>query len=134
VSESFELLTGCSRGTIANRLSYWLDVTGPSFNIDTACSSSNFAITEAYKQILSGKCDAAIVASANICLHPHTQMGFYALGAYLLHLQYYSFILYRLFQILSRDSIFKTANIRDLFSFNKYKKAEINSLFISFYL
>jgi len=86
VSESFELLTGCSRGTIANRLSYWLDVTGPSFNIDTACSSSNFAITEAYKQILSGKCDAAIVASANLCLHPHTQMGFYALGAYLLHL------------------------------------------------
>jgi len=116
---------------MANRISYWLDVTGPSYNIDTACSSSNFAMTEAYKQILSGKCDAAIVASANLCLHPHTHLGFYALGAYLLHLQYYSFILYRLFQIcVDRDSLFKTANIRDLFSFNKYKKAEVNSLFI----
>jgi len=78
---------------MANRISYWLDVTGPSHNIDTACSSSNFAMTEAYKQILSGKCDAAIVASANLCLHPHTHLGFYTLGVYLLHLQYYGFIL-----------------------------------------
>jgi len=111
MTESFELLTGCNRGTMANRISYWLDVTGPSYNIDTACSSSNFAMTEAYKQILYGKCDAAIVASANLCLHPNTHLVFYALGAYyyLLHLQYYSFILYRFFQTCADcDSLFIT--------------------------
>jgi len=133
--ESFEILTGCNRSIMATRISYWLDVTGPTYNIDSACSSSNFAMTEAYKQILSGKCDAAIVASANLCLHPHTQLEFYGLGAYVLHLQYYSFILYRLFQTcVNRDSLFKTVNSHDLFNFNKYKKAEVHLLFISFYL
>ncbi|KAM0734474.1 Fatty acid synthase [Formica fusca] len=32
-------ILGCNKGAIANRISYWLGVTGPLYNIDTACSS-----------------------------------------------------------------------------------------------
>lgn len=61
-------------------ISYWLGISGPSYNIDTACSSSNFAMTDAYKLIRSGECDAAIVAAGNLCLHPYINFGFYRLG------------------------------------------------------
>ncbi|XP_077270184.1 fatty acid synthase-like [Temnothorax americanus] len=73
-------MTGCNVSFVANNISYWLGVTGQSLNIDTACSSSNFAIVKAYEQIRSGSCNAAIIASANLCLHPHVQMQFYNLG------------------------------------------------------
>ncbi|XP_011705053.1 PREDICTED: fatty acid synthase-like isoform X2 [Wasmannia auropunctata] len=73
-------LLGCNKAVMANRISCWLGVTGPSYNIDTACSSSHFAMNEAYRQIRSGRCDAAIVAGANLCLHPHTHFGFYTLA------------------------------------------------------
>ncbi|KMQ97230.1 fatty acid synthase [Lasius niger] len=32
-------ITGCSRAMMANRISYWLGVTGPSYTLDSACSS-----------------------------------------------------------------------------------------------
>ncbi|XP_077256657.1 fatty acid synthase-like isoform X4 [Temnothorax americanus] len=70
----------CNRSFVANRISYWLGTTGPSFNLDNACSSSHFVMTEAYNMIRSGNCDAAIVATANLCLHPYINFGFYRLG------------------------------------------------------
>ncbi|XP_071569274.1 fatty acid synthase-like isoform X1 [Temnothorax nylanderi] len=73
-------LVECSKAVMAKRISYWLGIIGPSYNIDTACSSSNFAMMEAYRLIRSGECDAAIVASANICLHPYANYQFYRLG------------------------------------------------------
>ncbi|XP_024878981.1 LOW QUALITY PROTEIN: fatty acid synthase-like [Temnothorax curvispinosus] len=73
-------MTGCNVSLVANTISYWLGVTGQSYNIDTACSSSIFAIVKAYEQIRSGNCDAAIIASASLCLSPHYQLLFYNLG------------------------------------------------------
>ncbi|XP_029159596.1 fatty acid synthase-like [Nylanderia fulva] len=73
-------ILGCSKAMIANRISYWLGVTGPSYNIDTACSSSHFAMVEAYKMIRSGVCEAAIVASSNLCVHPFVTHQFFCLG------------------------------------------------------
>lgn len=70
---------------MANKISYWLDVNGGSYNIDTACSSSNIAMVKAYQLIQSGECDAAIIAAANLCLHPQIQFQFYHLGIYLLY-------------------------------------------------
>ncbi|CAL1672593.1 unnamed protein product [Lasius platythorax] len=70
---------------IANRISYWLGVTGPSYSIDTACSSSShFAMVEAYKMIRSGICEAAIVASVNLCIHPYITCQFFVWGFFLL--------------------------------------------------
>ncbi|XP_025265593.1 fatty acid synthase-like isoform X2 [Camponotus floridanus] len=54
--------------------------TGPSYNIDTACSSTYFAMVEAYNLIRSGICDAAIVASINLCIHSFVTYQFYRLG------------------------------------------------------
>ncbi|XP_050452236.1 fatty acid synthase-like [Cataglyphis hispanica] len=73
-------ILGCSKNMIASRISYWLGVTGPTYNIDTACSSSHFAMVEAYRMIRSGICEAAIVASINICNNPSVTHQFFCLG------------------------------------------------------
>ncbi|XP_029673626.1 fatty acid synthase-like [Formica exsecta] len=74
-------ILGCNKGVIANRISYWLGVTGPSYNIDSACSSSHFAMVEAYRMIRSGICEAAIVASVNLCINPFLTCQYSRLGA-----------------------------------------------------
>ncbi|XP_074097576.1 fatty acid synthase [Cotesia typhae] len=73
-------ITGCSRAMLANRLSYWLGVTGPSYTVDSACSSSLFAMEHAYRAIRNGQCDAALVGGANLCLHPYVSLQFSRLG------------------------------------------------------
>ncbi|CAL1678658.1 unnamed protein product [Lasius platythorax] len=73
-------ILGCSKAMIANKISHWLGVTGPSYNIDTGCSSSHFAMVEAYRMIRSGICEAAIVASVNLCIHPLVTNQFFCLG------------------------------------------------------
>ncbi|XP_015515781.2 fatty acid synthase [Neodiprion lecontei] len=73
-------ITGCSRAMLANRISYWLGSHGPSYTVDSACSSSLFALDHAYRAIRSGQCDAAIVGGANLCLHPYVSLQFSRLG------------------------------------------------------
>ncbi|XP_046964445.1 fatty acid synthase-like [Vanessa cardui] len=73
-------ITGCSRGMLANRISQWLDLTGPSYTVDTACSSSLYALEHAYRAIREGRCNAAIVGSSNLCLHPHWSLQLNRLG------------------------------------------------------
>lgn len=55
---------------IANRVSHFLDLTGPSLAIDTACSSSLTAIHLACQSILMGECDMAVAGGVNLTLHP----------------------------------------------------------------
>nr|XP_026498401.1 fatty acid synthase-like [Vanessa tameamea] len=70
----------CSRAMIANRISHWLGVTGPSYAVDSACSSSMYALEHAYKAIRDGHCDAAIVGGSHLCLHPYVSFQFSRLG------------------------------------------------------
>ncbi|XP_072763442.1 fatty acid synthase-like [Anoplolepis gracilipes] len=74
-------ILGSHKAMMANRISYWLGVTGPSCNIDSACCSSSSAMVEAYRMIRSGICEAAIVASVNLCLNPLVTHQFFALGS-----------------------------------------------------
>lgn len=69
-----------ARTMLANRISFALGINGPSYTIDTACSSSMYALDAVYKLLVSGESDAAIVAGTNLCLHPHIGLQFVRLG------------------------------------------------------
>lgn len=73
-------LTGCCRAMFPNRVSYTFDFKGPSFALDTACSSSMFALAQAAAAIRSGLCDAAVVAGTNLCLKPANSLSFHRLS------------------------------------------------------
>uniref|UniRef100_A0A8C0C0W3 Fatty acid synthase n=1 Tax=Buteo japonicus TaxID=224669 RepID=A0A8C0C0W3_9AVES len=73
-------MTGCQRAMLANRISYFYDLTGPSLTIDTACSSSLIALENAYKAIRHGSCSAALVGGVNLLLKPNTSVQFMKLG------------------------------------------------------
>ncbi|KAG7203842.1 hypothetical protein KM043_017898 [Ampulex compressa] len=73
-------LTGCCRAMLSNRIAYWLGVHGPSYTIDTACSTGLVAIEQALRLIRSGRCDQAVVATGNLCLHPTISLQFARLG------------------------------------------------------
>lgn len=60
-----------SYGAIANRLSYFLNLHGPSLALDTMCSSSLTAIHLACQSIRLGECDMAIAGGVNISVHPN---------------------------------------------------------------
>ncbi|KOB65606.1 Uncharacterized protein OBRU01_16628, partial [Operophtera brumata] len=65
-------ITGTSKTMFANRISYWLNINGPSNTIDSACCGSTVALEQAILAINRGECEAAIVGSSNLCLHPQT--------------------------------------------------------------
>ena len=65
--------TGCIS---ANRISYFFDLEGPSFSLDTACSSGMTAIHEACESIRRGESQSAIAAGVHLFLQPHPFIGF----------------------------------------------------------
>ena len=68
--------TGGTLSIAANRISYFLDLKGPSIAVDTACSSSLTAIHLACRDIQAGTCTAALAGGANLLLTPQTTRGF----------------------------------------------------------
>jgi amino acid adenylation domain-containing protein len=62
--------TGGALSIAANRLSYALDLRGPSMAVDTACSSSLVALHLACRSLREGECDAALVGGVNALLSP----------------------------------------------------------------
>ncbi|GAA2489946.1 SDR family NAD(P)-dependent oxidoreductase [Streptomyces longisporus] len=59
-----------SFASVANRVSYLLDLTGPSLPVDTLCSSSLSAVHEAIQHLRRGECDLAVAGGVNLYLHP----------------------------------------------------------------
>jgi phthiocerol/phenolphthiocerol synthesis type-I polyketide synthase C len=70
------MMTGNSLSIMANRISYTLDLHGPSITLDTACSSSLVALHMACEAIRNGTIDTAIVAGVNLLLSPYSYVGF----------------------------------------------------------
>ncbi|RKZ77626.1 MAG: hypothetical protein DRR19_27640, partial [Candidatus Parabeggiatoa sp. nov. 1] len=68
--------TGTGHSIVANRISYLLNLHGPSEPIDTACSSSLVAIHKAVEAIKSGACNMAIAGGVNVILSPTMTIAF----------------------------------------------------------
>jgi acyl transferase domain-containing protein/thioesterase domain-containing protein len=71
--------TGNDKDFLCSRVSYALDLKGPSVSIQTACSTSLVAVHIAAQSLLAGECDMALAGGASIEL-PHRQGYVYAAG------------------------------------------------------
>lgn len=60
--------TGVDTGIISNRIGNLLNLNGPSFTINTACSSSIYALHNACNALRAKDCEAAIVGGVNLIL------------------------------------------------------------------
>lgn len=65
---SWEINTMNSSDFLATRLSYMLGLTGPSINVNTACSTSLVAIIEACKNLFLDSCDMALAGGASFSM------------------------------------------------------------------
>jgi acyl transferase domain-containing protein len=61
--------TGASGALLANRISHFFNLTGPSVMLDAACSSSMVALHLACTALRVGDCRSAVVAGANVLLN-----------------------------------------------------------------
>ncbi|MFG2590380.1 SDR family NAD(P)-dependent oxidoreductase [Streptomyces sp. NPDC048438] len=64
-----------SFGSAANRVSFKLNLNGPSMPIDTMCSSSMTALHEACEHLLHGDCELAVAGGVNLYLHPSSYVS-----------------------------------------------------------
>ncbi|HZI11301.1 MAG TPA: type I polyketide synthase, partial [Myxococcus sp.] len=62
--------TGTSMTMVANRLSYWFDLRGPSLALDTVCSSSLVAVHLACQSLWNGESTLALAGGANAMFQP----------------------------------------------------------------
>lgn len=66
----YQILLGNDKDHLATRVSYKLNLNGPSVNIQTACSTSLVAVHHACKSLLSGESDMALAGGVSVRV-PH---------------------------------------------------------------
>jgi acyl transferase domain-containing protein len=71
---------GNEHSIAVNRISYLLNLRGPSEPYNTACSSSGVAIHRAVNSIRSGESELALAGGISLMLNPYTMMGSEQLG------------------------------------------------------
>ena len=72
--------TGTHTALIPNRISYFLNLHGPSLPIDTACSSSLVALHKAAHAIRRGECEQALVGGVSVLCSPTHFISFAKTG------------------------------------------------------
>ncbi|WP_050432979.1 type I polyketide synthase [Chondromyces crocatus] len=72
--------TGAAASIAANRISYALDLRGPSLAVDTACSSSLVAVHLACDSLRRGDCALALAGGVNLLLSPEVTLQFAKAG------------------------------------------------------
>ena len=73
-------LTGTLHSVLANRLSYFLDLHGPSLSIDTACSSSLVAVHLACQSLRFGESDLAVAGGVSLIIAPELMVSMSKVG------------------------------------------------------
>jgi acyl transferase domain-containing protein/acyl carrier protein len=71
---NLRVTAGGSRFSAAGRISYCLNLVGPSLLVDTACSSSLVAVHLACQSLRSGECPLALAGGVNLMLQPHVNV------------------------------------------------------------
>lgn len=66
---------GGSRAFLPGRVNYFFNFSGPSFDVDTACSSGLAAMHIACNSLWAGDCDVAIAGGTNILTNPDNWAG-----------------------------------------------------------
>ena len=70
-----QIYIGNDKDYLATRVSYALDLKGPSFSVQTACSTSLLAVAVAGDQLLSHQCDMAL--AGGVCARVPQEEGYY---------------------------------------------------------
>lgn len=72
--------TGVDPGIISNRISHVFNLKGPSIVVNTACSSSVYAMHNACNALRNHECQAAVVGGVNLVLTVDQHMNTAKLG------------------------------------------------------
>lgn len=70
MNHNYDSLTEYWNSPIANRISFMFDFRGPSYVVDSACSSSLTTLHMACDSIRNGQCKYAIAGGVSLSLHP----------------------------------------------------------------
>ncbi|MEU5796218.1 SDR family NAD(P)-dependent oxidoreductase [Streptomyces sp. NPDC047813] len=81
-SSHFAVMVGNDKDFLATRLSYKLDLKGPSYAVQTACSTSLVALHLACQGLINGECDMALAGGVTVKL-PQAKGYLYEEGAIL---------------------------------------------------
>ena len=61
--------------SMAARIAYFLDLSGPNFALSAACSSGLLAVHQASQALLNNECDMALAGGVSLILSPITHLG-----------------------------------------------------------
>ena len=67
-------MTGVGQAIVSNRISFLLDLHGPSITLDTGCSGSLVALHQACQSLKVGESDMALVGGTNLIISPDTMI------------------------------------------------------------
>lgn len=67
--------TGTAHSIVANRLSFLLNLRGPSLTVDTACSASLVAVHLACRSLRAEECSLAVVGGVSLMLSPEVTIS-----------------------------------------------------------
>ncbi|TFK62374.1 polyketide synthase [Pluteus cervinus] len=67
--------TGTLKAFLSGRISYAMQLSGPSVVIDTACSSSTVAVYQGARALMNRDCNAALVGGVNVISSPDMYLG-----------------------------------------------------------
>ncbi|HEX8185137.1 MAG TPA: type I polyketide synthase, partial [Blastocatellia bacterium] len=71
---------GNFRCSLPGRISYMLDLRGPSLTIDAGCAASLAAVHLAIQSMHNGECDLALAGGVNLVLHPQLSISYSSAG------------------------------------------------------
>jgi amino acid adenylation domain-containing protein len=71
-ADGYQLMLGNDKDFAPTRISYKLNLTGPSVSVQTACSTSLVAVHMACRSLLSGECDTALAGGCSVMLPQDT--------------------------------------------------------------